>query len=134
MRYSTYIMFEDTHTTSTTVVVPSHKNLWPVSSDLRDKLSFRWTMSWMAMMVSSSDAVLRTIRETPMLATIMISPCLTMDSTVQPLWTTSKRWLRRSLSYTAAHAAKYDCFQRSNWQSAIFFSSLMNDANVSVSC
>jgi hypothetical protein len=31
-------------------------------------------------------------------------PCLTMDSTVQLLWTASKRWLRGSLSYTAAHA------------------------------
>ena len=49
MRYSTaYIMFEDTHTTSATVVVPSHKNSWPVSSDLRGRLSFRWMMSWMA--------------------------------------------------------------------------------------
>jgi hypothetical protein len=32
-------------------------------------------------------------------------PCLTMDSAVQPLWTASKRRLRRSLPYTAAHAA-----------------------------
>jgi hypothetical protein len=31
---STYILFEDTHTTSATVVVSVHKNSWPVSSDL----------------------------------------------------------------------------------------------------
>jgi hypothetical protein len=47
MRYSsTYIMFSDTHTTSATVIVPTHKNLWSVSSDLRGRLGFRWTMSW----------------------------------------------------------------------------------------
>jgi hypothetical protein len=46
-RYSsTYIMFEDTHTMSATTVVPAHKNSWPVNSDLRGRLGFRWTMSW----------------------------------------------------------------------------------------
>jgi hypothetical protein len=41
-------LFEDTHTTSATTVVPAHKNSWPVSSDLRGRLSFRWMMSWTA--------------------------------------------------------------------------------------
>ncbi|PWZ46339.1 hypothetical protein Zm00014a_024687, partial [Zea mays] len=45
----------------------------------------------------------RTTRESSTLATTMRSPCLTMDSAVQPLWTTSKRRLRRSLPYIAAH-------------------------------
>jgi hypothetical protein len=41
MRYSsTYIIFEDTHTTSATTIVPVHKNSWSVSSDLRDSLGF----------------------------------------------------------------------------------------------
>jgi hypothetical protein len=40
-------LVEDTHTTSATTVVPAHKNSWPVSSDLRGRLSFRWMMSWM---------------------------------------------------------------------------------------
>jgi hypothetical protein len=35
-----------TLTTSATVVVPAHKNSWSVSSDLRGRLGFRWTMSW----------------------------------------------------------------------------------------
>jgi hypothetical protein len=49
MRYSsTYIMFEDTHTTSATIVVRAHKNLWSVSSDLHGRLGFRWMMSWTA--------------------------------------------------------------------------------------
>jgi hypothetical protein len=43
----------------------------------------------------SSDAVPRTTRESPMLVTTMRSPCLKMDNTVQPLWTASKRRLRR---------------------------------------
>jgi hypothetical protein len=47
MRYSsTYIVFEDTRTTSATTIVSAHKNSWPISSDLRDRLGFRWTMSW----------------------------------------------------------------------------------------
>jgi hypothetical protein len=45
---STYILFEDTHTTSATAVVPAHKNSWPASSDLCGRLSFRWMMSWTA--------------------------------------------------------------------------------------
>jgi hypothetical protein len=45
---STYILFEDTHTTSAMVVVLAHKNSWPVSSNLRGRLSFRWIMSWTA--------------------------------------------------------------------------------------
>jgi hypothetical protein len=52
-----------------------------------------------------SDAVPRTTRESPALATTMKSPCLKMDSVVQPLWTTSKQRLRRSLPNTATHAA-----------------------------
>jgi hypothetical protein len=47
----------------------------------------------------------RTTRESPTLATTMRSPCLTMDSAEHPLCTASKRWLRWSLSYIAAHAA-----------------------------
>jgi hypothetical protein len=53
----------------------------------------------------SLDAMPRPTRESPTLATTMRSPCLTMDNAVQPLWMASKRRLRRSLSYTAAHAA-----------------------------
>jgi hypothetical protein len=41
-------------------------------------------------MAPSSDAVPRTTRESPALATTMRSPCLKMDSAVQPLWTASK--------------------------------------------
>jgi hypothetical protein len=47
---------------------------------------------------TSLDAVPRITRESPMLAT-------TMDNAVQSFWTDSKRRLRRSLSYTTAHAA-----------------------------
>jgi hypothetical protein len=36
-------------------------------------------------MVSLSDAVPRTTRESPVLATTMRSPCLKMDNAVQPL-------------------------------------------------
>jgi len=43
---------------------------------------------------SLSDAVPRTTRESPALATTMRSPYLKMDSAVQPLWTASKRRLR----------------------------------------
>jgi hypothetical protein len=56
-------------------------------------------------MAPSLDAVPRTTRESPTLATTMRPPCLMMDNVVQSLWTDSKRQLRRSLSYTAAHAA-----------------------------
>ena len=59
----------------------------------------------------SSDVVPRTTRESPALGTTMRSPCLKMDSAVQPLWTMSKRRLRQSLPNTAAHADTYDCFQ-----------------------
>jgi hypothetical protein len=45
--------------------------------------------------VPSSDAVPRTTRESPALATTMRSPCLKMDNAVQPLWTVSKRRLHR---------------------------------------
>jgi hypothetical protein len=49
MLYSTtYIMFEDTHTTSATAIIPAHKNSYSVNSDLHGRLGFRWTMSWMA--------------------------------------------------------------------------------------
>jgi hypothetical protein len=51
-------------------------------------------------MAPSSVAMPRTTRESSALATIMRSPYLTMDSAVQPLWTSSKRRLRRSLPYT----------------------------------
>ncbi|PWZ46176.1 hypothetical protein Zm00014a_010081 [Zea mays] len=68
-----------------------------------------------------------------MLATTMRSPCLTMDSAVQPLWTASNRRLRRSLLYTAAHAVTWDCFQRSKLQSPSFFTSSTSDANTSAS-
>jgi hypothetical protein len=56
-------------------------------------------------MAPSLDAMPRTTRELPTLTTTMRSRCLTMDNAVQPLWTVSKRRLRRSLSYTVAHAA-----------------------------
>jgi hypothetical protein len=52
-----------------------------------------------------SDAVRRTTRESPALATTMRSLCLKMDSAVQPLWTASKHRLRWSLPNTATHAA-----------------------------
>jgi hypothetical protein len=39
-------VFEDTHTTSATAIISAHKNSWLVSSDLRGRLGFRWTMSW----------------------------------------------------------------------------------------
>jgi hypothetical protein len=55
-------------------------------------------------MVPSLDAVPRTTRESPTLATTTRSPCLTMDNAVQSLLIDSKRRLRQSLSYTAAHA------------------------------
>jgi hypothetical protein len=45
---STYILFEDTHTTATMAVILAHKNSWSVSSDLRGRLGFRWMMSWTA--------------------------------------------------------------------------------------
>jgi hypothetical protein len=51
-----------------------------------------------------SDAVPRTTRESPVLATTMRSPYLKMDSAVQPLWTASKRRLCRSLPNTLTHA------------------------------
>jgi hypothetical protein len=54
-----------------------------------------------------SDAAPRTTRESPALATTMRSPYLKMDSVVQPLWTASKRRLRRSLPNTATHAVTY---------------------------
>jgi hypothetical protein len=53
-------------------------------------------------MAPSLDVVPRTTRESPMLVTTMRSPCLTMDSAVQPLWTVSKQRLRQSLSYTVS--------------------------------
>jgi hypothetical protein len=43
---STYILFEDTHTTIAMAVILAHKNSWPVSSDLRGRLGFRCMMSW----------------------------------------------------------------------------------------
>jgi hypothetical protein len=57
-----------------------------------------------SMTVPLLDVVPRTTRESPALGMTMRSPCLKMDSAVQPLWTTSKRRLRRSLPNTAAHA------------------------------
>ncbi|PWZ05416.1 hypothetical protein Zm00014a_043332 [Zea mays] len=80
-------------------IVAAHKNSWPVSSDLRDGDELDDVMA------SLSNVVPRTTRESPTLATTMRSPCLTMDSAEQPLYTASKRRLRRSLSYIAAHAA-----------------------------
>jgi hypothetical protein len=76
MRYSsTYIMFEDTHTTSGTTVVRAHKNLWPVSSDLHGRLvATQMDDELDDVMVSSLDAVPRTTRESPTLATTMRSP------------------------------------------------------------
>jgi hypothetical protein len=43
-----------------------------------------------SVMASSSDVVSKTTRESSTLATTMRSPCLTMDSAVQLLWTVSK--------------------------------------------
>jgi hypothetical protein len=51
------------------------------------------------------DAVPKTTRESPALATTMRSPYLKMDSAVQSFWTASKRRLHRSLPNTATHAA-----------------------------
>jgi hypothetical protein len=59
-----------------------------------------------SVMAPSSVAVSRTTQELSALATTMRSPCLTMDSAVQPLWTASKRRLCRSLPYTAAHGPR----------------------------
>jgi hypothetical protein len=47
-------------------------------------------------MAPSLDAVPKTTRELLALATTMRYPYLTMDNAVQPLWTVSKRRLRRS--------------------------------------
>jgi hypothetical protein len=55
-------------------------------------------------MASSSDAVSRTTLVD--VGDNHEAPCLTMDSVVQLLWTASKRRLRGSLSYTAAHATR----------------------------
>jgi hypothetical protein len=49
-----------------------------------------------------SDAVPRTTQESPALAATMRSPYLKMDSAVQPLWTVSKRRLRRSFEHSDA--------------------------------
>jgi hypothetical protein len=72
----------------------------------------QWRLTWQVglqvddeldgVMAAASYAVPRTTRES---STTMRSPSLTMDSAVQPLWTASKRRLRRSLSYIAAHTA-----------------------------
>jgi hypothetical protein len=71
--------------------------MWQVGLQVDDELD--------DVMVSSLNAVLKTTRESPMTATTMRSPCLTMDSAEQPLCTVSKRRRRQSLSYIAAHAA-----------------------------
>jgi hypothetical protein len=70
--------------------------MWQIRLQVDDELD--------GVMASSSDAVSRTTRESSTLATTMRPRCLTMDSAVQLLWTTSKRRLRGSLSYIAAHA------------------------------
>jgi hypothetical protein len=71
--------------------------MWQVRLRVDDELD--------GLMASSSDAVPRTTRESPALATTMRSPYLTMDNVVQPLWTASKWRLRWSLSYTVTHVA-----------------------------
>jgi hypothetical protein len=40
-----YIHLVRGHTTATMAVIPAHKNSWPISSDLRSRLGFRWMMS-----------------------------------------------------------------------------------------
>ncbi|PWZ39654.1 hypothetical protein Zm00014a_018608 [Zea mays] len=80
MRYSsTYIMFNDTHTTSATTIVPTHKNSWPVSSDFTWQVGLQVDDELDDVMASSSNAIPRTTRESPTLATTMRSPCLTME-------------------------------------------------------
>jgi hypothetical protein len=57
--------------------------MWQIGLQVDDELD--------GVMALSSVAVPRTIRESLALATTMRSPCLTMDSAGQPLWTASKR-------------------------------------------
>jgi hypothetical protein len=72
VRYSsTYIMFEDTHTTSTTAIVPAYKNSWPVSTYVQVGLQVDDELD--DVMTSSSNAVPRTTRESSTLATTMRS-------------------------------------------------------------
>jgi hypothetical protein len=71
--------------------------MWQVRLRVDDELD--------GLMAPSSDAVPRTTRESPVLATTMRYPYLTMDSAVQSLWTASKWRLRWSLPYTATHVA-----------------------------
>jgi hypothetical protein len=68
---------------------------WEVELQVHDELD--------GVTASLSDAVPRTTRESPALATTMRSPYLKMDSVVQLLWTASKRRLRRSLPNTTTH-------------------------------
>jgi hypothetical protein len=70
--------------------------MWEVELQVDDELD--------SVTASLSDAVPRTTRESPALAMTMRSPYLKMDNAVQPLWTASKRRLRRSLPNTATHA------------------------------
>jgi hypothetical protein len=100
--------------------------MWQVGLQVDDELD--------GVMAPSSDAVPRTTRNVADVGDDHEVPCLTMDRAVQSLWTASKRLLRQSLSYTVTHAATYDCFQRSNWQSPSFLSSSMSDANANASC
>jgi hypothetical protein len=71
---STYIMFEDTHTTSAMVVVPAHKNSWSISTRLTWQVGLQVDDELIGVMAPSSDAVPRTTRESSTLATTMRSP------------------------------------------------------------
>jgi hypothetical protein len=71
---STYIMFEDTHTTSAMAVVPAYKNSWLIRTRLTWQVGLQVDDELNGVMASSSDAVPRTTRESPTLATTMRSP------------------------------------------------------------
>uniref|UniRef100_A0A0E0HDB2 Uncharacterized protein n=1 Tax=Oryza nivara TaxID=4536 RepID=A0A0E0HDB2_ORYNI len=81
-----------------------------LTANLRGRLGLKSTVSCTAARrappPSSGEAVARTARESPTLATTRRSPCLTRDSAVQPLWTASRRRLARSSASTAAQAAR----------------------------
>jgi hypothetical protein len=63
--------------------MPGQERLtWQVGLQVDDELD--------SVMASSSDAMPGTTRESPTLATAMRSPCLMIDSAMQPLWTVSK--------------------------------------------
>jgi hypothetical protein len=85
-------------------------------------------------MASSSNAVPRTIQESPTLATTMRSPCLTMDSAEQPLCTASKRRATPELVVHSGTCGHVELFLEVELTIAKFFLSSMSDPNTSASC